>query len=249
MDNHPIPGFITRKQASDRCKRAERTLQRYWSRAMEHGDQSVLKHLKLRTEDGEIIEGTTVTKEGIEELKRDRKNPTWYVHAEWVEKTYGPRLENVPSVSTKPPSPIGATPPVREPAADGQVVTLLQEQIESLKKDKEDLREELRIKNEQIKAASERDRETHLLMRDLHGLMADLQKRLPAPAGSPSDDAVTVVDVAQSTPATEPVASSPAPKKKAATKRKGSRTRKKKTQRPTSIWHRDVSQLFPFRKK
>lgn len=35
MDNSSIPGFITRKQAAEICGRAERTLQRYWSRAIE----------------------------------------------------------------------------------------------------------------------------------------------------------------------------------------------------------------------
>ncbi len=60
MDTSPIPNFITRKQASERCKRAERTLQRYWSRAIEQSDGKVLQHLKLRTEDGDITEGPDV---------------------------------------------------------------------------------------------------------------------------------------------------------------------------------------------
>jgi hypothetical protein len=91
MDTSPIPGCITRKQASERCQRAERTLQRYWSRAVGLHDIEVLQHLKLRAEDGKIIEGADVTKELIEQLKKERQNPTWYVDATWAEKTYSPR--------------------------------------------------------------------------------------------------------------------------------------------------------------
>ena len=94
MDKSPINGFITRKHASERCKRAERTLQRYWSRAIEQADKSLLRNLKLRTEDGEIIDGPDVTKDLIESLKKSGRNPTWFVHATWVERTYGPRSED-----------------------------------------------------------------------------------------------------------------------------------------------------------
>ena len=91
----PIPGFITRKESSDTCKRAERTLQRYWSRAIEQRDDKILDHLKLRTEDGALIAGTDVTKELIDKLKKERRNPTWYAERAWIEKTYGPSQAKV----------------------------------------------------------------------------------------------------------------------------------------------------------
>lgn len=183
MDSSPIPGFITRKQASERCKRAERTLQRYWSRAIELRTTDVLDHLKLSTEDGQIVDGLDVTKDVIERLKNDGKNPTWYVHANWVEKTYGPRPD-VESSGEELKAEEGTTEKQSEPALDNVVTELLKQQISQLRQDKEVLREELKIKNEQISQASERDRETHLLMRDLHGLLHDMQQRLPAPAVS-----------------------------------------------------------------
>ena len=72
MDTSPIPGFITRKQAAEKCERSERTLQRYWSKAVELHDAEVLQHLKLHTEDHDVIEGIKVTKDLIDDL---RKNP------------------------------------------------------------------------------------------------------------------------------------------------------------------------------
>jgi hypothetical protein len=123
MDTSPITGFITRKQASDRCKRSERTLQRYWSRAIERKDDGVLKNLKLRTEAGVVIDGGDVTKEKIDELKKQGQNPTWYVHATWVERTYGPRLEE--KIAARPREDGGVSrehvkPPVTDDAIPGR---------------------------------------------------------------------------------------------------------------------------------
>jgi hypothetical protein len=181
MDTSPIPGFITRKQASERCQRAERTLQRYWSRAVGLRDLKVLQHLKLWTEDGKVIEGPDVTKERIEQLKEERQNPTWYVDATWADKTYSPR----------PPDGAVQTPEAKPAAERGDldvpdaVAALLRQQIQDLQHDKEELREELRIKNQQINDANEREKETNILMRDLHRLMSDMQQRLlPAPQGA-----------------------------------------------------------------
>lgn len=179
MDNSPIPGFITRRQASELCQRSERTLQRYWSRAIEFEDSAVLKHLKLRTEDGDVIEGSEVSKQLIEDLKKSSKNPTWYVHAAWAENTYRPRTEEKPS-KEKSDANGEALAKGELATTDNEVVALLKDRIERLEQDKQDLRDELTIKNEQIGQASERDRETHLLMRDLHELLRDMQQRLPA---------------------------------------------------------------------
>ncbi len=186
MDTSPIDGFITRKHASERCKRSERTLQRYWSRAIEHQDETVLTHLKLDTEDGEIIQGPKVTKELIDRLKKDRRNPTWYVHAQWVDATYAPRLEEGSDTGEKQPAESPAADAASQPTTtpDVHVLSLLQERITQLEQDKHDLKDELKIKNDQINQANERDRETHVLMRDLHELLRDMQQRLPAPAAT-----------------------------------------------------------------
>ena len=55
---------------------------------MELQDTKVLQHLRLSTEDGVKHEGVNVTKQFIDELKKQRQNPTWYVEAAWAEKTY-----------------------------------------------------------------------------------------------------------------------------------------------------------------
>lgn len=209
MDTSPIPGFITRKQASERCKRAERTLQRYWSRAIELADAEVLGRLKLRTEDGEVIEGPDVTKELIDQLKRGRKNPTWYVHAGWVAKAYGPRLDDdTTDKRRQADGGVGDSDPQTPPVYDSQVISLRDERIRQLEQDKQDLREELKIKNEQIKEANERDRETHVLMRDLHGLLRDMQQRLPAitPSNPPLPAATAPLEPADNGRGQDPVA-------------------------------------------
>jgi len=185
MDTSPIPGFITRKQASERCKRAERTLQRYWSRAVEYQENKILQRLRLRTEDGQVIDGRDVTKELIDKLKKSRKNPTWYVHGSWVARTYGPRLEKD---ATEPQhasdNPAGDSEPQPMAAHNTHLASLLNKRIQELERDKQELRDELKIKNDQIKEANERNKETHVLMRDLHELLRDMQHRLPAPSSS-----------------------------------------------------------------
>ncbi len=146
MDNTPVSGFITRKQASERCKRAERTLQRYWSRAIEQKDKLVLKNLKLRSEDGEIIEGIDVTKAIIDKLKKQGKNPTWYVHATWVERRYGPRLEDKTESNPERNEQPTLTTPSRgelpQPQPDSDYVAVLKQQITDLKSDKEKLEQD-----------------------------------------------------------------------------------------------------------
>lgn len=237
MDNASIPGFITRKQASERCKRAERTLQRYWSKAIEHRDETVLKNLKLRTEDGDVIEGKDVTKEKIDDLKKQGKNPTWFVHATWVERKYGPRLE-LSSTERAVGSP--KVPEKESNSQHGDVVSLLKDQIQMLEQDKRELRDELKIKNDQIKDANERGKETHVLMRDLHRLLHDMHQRLPAPSArqqfdvKPEDadaqqtqDAVVVTESRTTKPG-EGSRSSRSAGKQGTTKQKASRSKSRK---------------------
>jgi hypothetical protein len=74
--------FITRKEASQRCQKADRTLQKYWSRAVATRDNEVLSHLKIVIEDGHEHAGTEVTRELIDDLKKKKLNPTWFVDAD-----------------------------------------------------------------------------------------------------------------------------------------------------------------------
>lgn len=235
MDNTPIPGFITRRQASKLCQRSERTLQRYWSRAIELEDSRVLDHLKLRTEDGEITEGSEVSKQLIEDLKKSSKNPTWYVRATWAGKTYCARAHEK---SPKEKSDAAGEPPKSDglETTDSQVVALLKDRIERLEQDKQILRDELKIKNEQISQASERDRETHLLMRDLHELLRDMQQRLPAqsqPAHTLSPPAAAVRPIDATKPTTV-VTASPVAKSEKGTRRSRTNAAPQKSKRSSA---------------
>ena len=202
MDSSPIPGFITRKQAAEQCERAERTLQRYWSRAMEQEDRGVLDHLKLHTEDGDVIDGPDVSKDRIEELKRKGMNPTWFAEADWVGQTYGPRAgdrqEKRPVREVEAPAkPTGEGAQI----AESQMAELLRQQLAKREDDIAHLREELNTKNEQIDSANARTRESNVLMQELQRLLGKWQEQAfrTLPAGGlekPTPPPQTVPDIA-----------------------------------------------------
>lgn len=205
MDTSPIPGFITRKQASERCKRAERTLQRNWSRAIELKDMAVLKHLKLRTEDGEITDGPEVTKDLIDRLKKRGQNPKWYARADWVVKSYGPRSGTEQAVPQKKINSNTHLEDGNLHAVDSDTVVLLKEQLANRNEEVAYLREELAIKNQQITEANARTRESNTLMQQLQQLLGDWQKQafktLPASTESqPSQPCTTPVVVRHTSP-------------------------------------------------
>lgn len=198
MDTSPIPGFITRKQAAERCGRSERTLQRYWSRAIELQREQVLKHLRLRTEDAKIIDGPDVTKNLIDDLKKQGQNPTWFVHAAWAQETYGPRSEQ--PATTPDGEPARSEPPSSRradtPADETGLVAALKEQITELQRDKDRLHEELGIKNEQIKEANARTRESNTLMQQIQTLLGDMQQRaFPALSANTNPSHITDAEV------------------------------------------------------
>ena len=164
---------------------------------MQRSDTNVLQHLKLRTEDENVIDGVTVTKELIEELKTQGQNPTWYVEVNWVERTYGPRTDDNATGKEIEPQKENLDAEEEGTAAPEPetLVTVLHERITDLENDKQALREELTIKNDQIKEANERERENNLLMRDLHELMKDMQHRLlPPPQEAASQSQQSEVD-------------------------------------------------------
>ena len=200
MDTSPIPGFITRKEASQRSQRAERTLQRYWSRAIELRNTKVLEHLKLYTEDGTQHEGTTVTKELIEELKKKRQNPTWYVDAAWVETEYGINTQENPksaeddgNVSAQTVSTSEQPEQSSDRTYSTEYVELLREQIEELKNDKGAMRAQISQYDKTLDASNQ-------LQQQLHVLLKEMQDRLlPAPkSANASATQSTVIDAEQS---------------------------------------------------
>ena len=197
MDTSPLPGFITRKEASKRCRRSERTLQRYWSRAMELQDTKVLQHLRLSTEDGVKHEGVKVTKELIDDLKKQRQNPTWYVEAAWAEKTYQPKVHHAASdeQDTKEVEKVKSAPQSSEEGSErtygADYVALLERQIEDLKSDKAAMRE-------QIAQSTDTLRQNNKLQQELHVLLKQMQDRLllpPADSGLKSTRSPAIIEI------------------------------------------------------
>lgn len=181
-----IPGFVTKKELEKLFGRSHRSLTRDFSAAVRTGDTGVLNHLKLRLEDGRVIEGTDASLDEIQKLSNQGMSPTWFVERSWAEEHYGAR-EKTPATTKVP---IDAPPEVtkeRMPSGtprDSQFVSTLQEQIRDLKSDRDRLYLELQIKNEQITAGNDRTHESNVLMKQLQELLGDVQQRaLLPPAG------------------------------------------------------------------
>jgi hypothetical protein len=186
MPSTPIPGFITKTDAVELYQRSHRQLSRDLADAMKVQNELVLENCRLRTEDGAVLEGMGVVPELIDRLRNEGKNPVWYLRTSWLEKTYGKRGSSRRRERRSPDTVTASVEKGSESSSRPDVERLLHEQIESLKRDKQDLREELRIKNQQIADRVEREKETNTLFRDLHTLMADLQRRLlPPPSEAP----------------------------------------------------------------
>lgn len=185
MPSSPIPGFITKSEAVETYQRSHRQLSRDLADAMKVQNELVLENCRLRTEDGEVLEGMGIVPEVIDRLRNDGKNPAWFLRASWLEKTYGRRGSSRGSQQRKPATAMPGGEKGSDASSHPDIGRLLRERIEGLERDKQDLRDELRIKNQQIADRVEREKETNALIRDLHTLMADLQRRLlPSPTGT-----------------------------------------------------------------
>ncbi len=183
MDTSPIPGFITRKQAAESCQRAERTLQRYWSKAIEMEDFNILRHLKLHTEDEQVIEGPDVTKARIEQLKKEGRNPTWFVEADWVAKKYGPRTDEAKKELTEKVLPT-TTGEQDTTQPNLEVVEVLKDRLHDKDSEIQYLRERLKEKSDLEKERNDleaernlREKETNELMRNLGLLVGGLKQQ------------------------------------------------------------------------
>lgn len=194
MDNSPIPDYITRKAASLLCGKAERTLQRHWSRAIEVADKTTLQHLKLHCDDGEIHAGTDVSKALIEELKHGGKNPTWYASKQWVQAAYGESKK-------KPPTADGNSSKTSA-SENSQAATTTRyddEYVELLVRQIEDYRRQTSAQTDLIKELATTQKQNNTLMQNLQTLLANERGLLPAQAGPSRDSTVVVEPMPKST--------------------------------------------------
>lgn len=213
MPSAPVPGFITKTEATVNYERSHRQLTRDLAEAMKVQNAKVLDYCRLRTEDGQVREGTSITPQLIDELRLDGKNPVWYLRTSWLEKTYG-RRGHVHRPSDRPSQFDFASEP--EEGSDLSVrpdlVHVLRERIRGLERDKDELRDEMKIKNQQIADRVEREKETNALIRNLQTLMADMQQRLlpPATVRPPEPSIVTPPPAMTAMPPPTPENSRPA---------------------------------------
>ncbi|CAL1125298.1 unnamed protein product [Cladocopium goreaui] len=242
MPTTPVPGFITKKEASEKFARSHRQLTRDIADAMKVQNAKVLDHCRLRTEEGEVIDGLGMTPELIDQLCLDGKNPVWYFRTSWLEKQYG-RRGHVRQQRPGSDHVASSMEEGSEPSARPELVHVLRERIRGLEQDKQDLRDEMKIKNQQIADRVEREKETNALVRDLHTLMADMQQRLlpmpsthsprattsdtPAASSTPSQprSTVTEIEVDQESPTTKTKKEGDRKQKKANSKKSGNRKR------------------------
>jgi len=85
--------YIGRKAAAEKYRRGERTLERDISQALKVRNEKFLGCLRLRTKEGDLLPGTDVTFEKIDELKNSGQVPTWEIAESYLMKRYGLRSE------------------------------------------------------------------------------------------------------------------------------------------------------------
>ena len=96
MVDSPISGFVKRSEASKKFSISFRNFGKDLSKALALRDDEFLKHLKLRTKDGKVREGTTITPTLVIDLKNKGMVPTWFVETEWLKERYRKRSRGKP---------------------------------------------------------------------------------------------------------------------------------------------------------
>lgn len=179
MSRSAIPGFIKKRTAAQQYRRSPRQITRDITIALEMRDESVLSHLRLRTEDGNTIEGNDLTPELIKQLRADGRNPMWYLRKKWLEDSYGLRGDapdngksNSDDTLLEKEDELGQSHSEKE-----GIVGMMQESIRELKKDKELLTEQLRIKDQQILETTERWKESNYISQGLNQRLEAMEKR------------------------------------------------------------------------
>jgi len=85
MTTDQLQGFVSKPEATRIIGRDGRTVTGWIADAPENGDVEFLGHLKLRTKDGNVFDGTTVTKGKVGELNDQGMIPRWYVEQSFAE--------------------------------------------------------------------------------------------------------------------------------------------------------------------
>lgn len=176
-----IPGFIKKRTASQQYRRSPRQLTRDITVALEMKDDTVLPHLRIRTEDGSIIDGDEITPDIIKALRSEGKNPMWYLRREWLKKSYGLRTEadrpEGESQDNDADKSEASDQLASAESANQNIVGLMQESIRELKRDKEMLTEQLKIKDEQIRETTERWKESNYISQGLNQRLEAMERR------------------------------------------------------------------------
>ncbi len=175
MSADPPAGYLTRPEASRKYNRSQRALERDLDSALGRQDQDELLHWKLITKDGQVREGTDVSRKSVKQLVTDGMNPAWCVAESFLAETYGLKgaakpvkaaetaLHQTEKTSTQTQS-TSALPGVDEqPAPARDDVEFLKERILKLEREKQQeierhdqvvsrLFEQLAVKDKQISA-------------------------------------------------------------------------------------------------
>ncbi len=171
MPPSAISGFVKKRTATQRYKRSPRQLTRDITLAIELQDETVLRHLRIRAEDGEVIFGEGITSNLIKRLRDEGRNPMWYLRRSWLEEAFGRREkgdDDSAESEYQQDVAVADIPAKSEPHIGDGLTEMLKESIQELKQDKVDLKTQLEIKDKQINEQSERWRESNVLTRDLH---------------------------------------------------------------------------------
>jgi hypothetical protein len=180
MPASAIPGFVKKRTASQTFKRSPRQLTRDITLAVELQDEKILSNLRVRTEDGEDIDGKAVTKDLIKSLRDEGRNPMWYLRRSWLEEEFGKREGTDPQTSTDAElnDHVSKSPKKTETLADEGLTEMLKESIQELKRDKEHLIGQLKIKDAQIESTTERWKESNVLTQNLHKRIETMESQM-----------------------------------------------------------------------
>ncbi len=100
-DSLTTEGFVNKRNAVEHFNRSHRSLSRDITTAVRLGDEEILKHFRLQTQDGQVREGTGVTIDVLDELRDAGQVPTWWAERNYLLQRYGLRGEESSAASEK----------------------------------------------------------------------------------------------------------------------------------------------------
>ena len=159
MEHPEIPGFVTKAVACERYDVSDRTLGRQIKKAMMRKDEEVLENWKLVTVDSQIIPGSDVTFQLIDDLQNQALIPTWNIATKWLLKEFGEDAgPKTPSETAADQDggdlspPIATQPGAASTARDDKIEELYERNIAQLEKQVSDLKVELKIAHANLSA-------------------------------------------------------------------------------------------------